>query len=379
MAGCKPLLSFSRSIVEDITKPLETLTLLIDRLINNELDLSVKPPEPCAEDIRDVYAALEELRFVLMFTSEDVANLGGTRALLAYSAANQLFERRENMKGRAVSLYCISRLHFQSGRYIESAISIHESIQLTRRLEERSQVTQIKHYYKDWTEKRTLQMIKILLVIAEEGDLSVLGDAAALLTNCLSNTDNSYFVKASLYVQLAFAAVLRNNLAEVNDHLLDADRMIAKIDNTDSLLDFRIYTEALYYEAVGEAKKAATLYTQILERSKKLNPRTKANCIKHLYFIFKSKGLTSPQLYEHHAGLNRRKDVVFLMDYSLSMTGPRIARAIKGFLALFDRALVADDRLSFIVFNRFPQVIFDLTCKGRNTAFLRNSIEACKQ
>mmetsp|Transcript_28776 Transcript_28776/g.51199 ORF Transcript_28776/g.51199 Transcript_28776/m.51199 type:complete len:861 (+) Transcript_28776:25-2607(+) len=369
---------FSRSIVENITEPLETLALLIERLINNELDLKVLPPEPCAEDIKAVYHALEELRYVLMFTSENVAEAGGTRALLAYSAACNLFERVGNLKGRAVSIYCISRLHFQAGRYKEAIHSIRESIHLAKQLEEKSSDAQLKHFYKSWWEKRTLQMIKIMLVIGEESNPDILDDAIFYLKAARSGQTLSDPTMAQVNVQHALACNLQGNMEEAKLYLVDAEKLMAKFDAPDSLLDFKSYTEGLYYEACGKYKSAATIFTQILERSPKLNPRIKGLCIKHIHQIFKSKGLNSVYLTDHYAGLAKAKDVVMLMDYSLSMEGPRISRVIKGFLHIFDKAIVPEDRVSFIVFNTFPQVIFDLTYKGKNSAFLRTSIELCK-
>lgn len=369
--------------METITVPLETLTLLLQRLSNKELETSIKPPDPCAEDIRSVYAVLEELRHVMMFTSKSFAKNGGMRALLAYSAASQLFARHENLKGRAVSLYCIGRLHFQAGRFVEAVQAIRESIHIGRSLEERSTEPQMKYYYKVWVEKRTLQMVKVMLVIAEEVSIEVLDDAVFYMDAMIKNADLSVLEKAQLQLQLSLASILqsypKNRLEIANRHLEEAERLMAKFDVPDFLLDFKSYTEALLYEALEKPKKAAITFTQILERSPKLNPRMKALCIKHLHKIFQFNGLVSPQLIENYAGLNRRKDVVFLMDYSLSMEGPRIARAIKGYVTLFDNALVPEDKLSFIVFNRFPQVIFDLTYKGRNSVFLRKSIENCKQ
>lgn len=414
------LCRFSKSMVENITAPLENLTKLIERLlksedrqlpidvgslehkarlgssrqrsltgqdlllsedqvVNSELDFKIKPPDPCAEDIRSVYASLEELRYIMMFTSEDVAEAGGTRALLAYSAAYTLFERSENLKGRAVSLYCISRLHFQAGRYIECLQSMKDSISLAKLMEEKSSHPQTKHFYKAWAEKRNLQMIKVMFCIAEELTLDILDDAVFYVKAALASQLLTGPTKASLYVQMALAAVLLNQLAEPLGHLEKAKELMTNFDAPDSLLDFVSYTEALYYKAVGATQNSARMFTETLERSEKLNPRTKANCIKHLYEIFEAQGLTSEELTKHHVGMNSRKDVVFLLDCSLSMEGPRIARAINGFLHLFDTALVADDRLSFITFNRFPKVVFDLTPKGKNSAFLRKAIEENKQ
>jgi tetratricopeptide (TPR) repeat protein len=357
---------------------LEALTDIIERLINQELDLKIKPPEPCAADIRLVYDVLEELRYVLLFTSEAVAVQGGSRALLAYSAANQLFERTSNLKGQAVSKYCISRLHFQAGRYVESITAMKDSLYLMKSIEERTQDANLKHFYKTWVRRRTLQMIKAMLIIAEEVSPDILEDAVFYIKADMNYKEQTDPEKALSLVQLAFSSVLLDRLHEVDQDLVAASRVMGRLEAPDYLLDFKGYTEGLFYEAQGYLRKAAEAFTRVLERSATLNPRTKAQCVKHLHEIFESRGLYSPQLKALQEGLNRRKDVVFLMDYSLSMEGPRINRALKGFLYLFDKALVADDRVSFVVFNRFPQVIFNLTFKGRNTAFLRNAIETCK-
>jgi tetratricopeptide (TPR) repeat protein len=253
-----------------------------------------------------------------------------------------------------------------------------DSLYLMKSIEERTQDASLKHYYQTWIRKRTLQMVKAMLVIAEEVSPDILEDAVFYIKAEMNYKEQTDPERALSLVQLAFSSVLLDRVHEVEQHLDAASRVIEKLEAPDYLLDFKGYTEGLFYEAQGYLRQAAEAFTRVLERSAKLNPRTKAQCVKHLYTIFESRGLYNPQLKALQEGLNRSKDVVFLMDYSLSMEGPRINRALKGFLYLFDKALVAEDRLSFIVFNRFPQVIFNLTSKGRNTVFLRNSIETCK-
>jgi tetratricopeptide (TPR) repeat protein len=356
---------------------LDALTEIVERLINLEHDLTIKPPDPCPADIIEVYTALEELRVVILFTSDAVAKQGGTRALLAYSAACELFEVRGNVKGRAVSLYLISRLEFQAGRYIESVKSMKDCLQLGRRLEESAQ-GQGKTYYREWIRRRTQQLIKVLLVIAEEQTAEVIEDAIFYVNSVMNSPTTTDSELALSNLQLSLACVLQDKLEEAGEHRDKARRLMEKLECSGYLLDFKGYVDGLLLQAKGKLRAAAECFTSVLERSAELNPRTKAGCVKHLCRIFESKGLYNPQLLALHQGVSRRKDVVFLMDYSLSMVGPRISRVLKGFLYLFDRALSAQDRVSFVVFNRFPEVIFDLTCKGYNTRFLRRAIEASK-
>lgn len=67
------------------------------------------------------------------------------------------------------------------------------------------------------------------------------------------------------------------------------------------------------------------------------------------------------------------------MDYSGSMENIKKEFAIQGILQVFDKYLQEEDRLGFVRFNQNIEVVFDLTPKAENTAYLRSAIEKSLQ
>lgn len=70
------------------------------------------------------------------------------------------------------------------------------------------------------------------------------------------------------------------------------------------------------------------------------------------------------------------KSVVFALDCSSSMFGPRMSKAKENLLKIFDQYLDDADLLSMVTFARETRTVFDLQCIGNNREGFRRQAEA---
>ncbi|CAD8116567.1 unnamed protein product [Paramecium sonneborni] len=143
-----------------------------------------------------------------------------------------------------------------------------------------------------------------------------------------------------------------------------------------------LYEKGLFIKRYDSIKKAAFIFTECLETSKYYDPEIRINCLKQLKEIFQSQNLLYKvpkieQLLELNE-IKKNNDIVFVIDHSGSMENIKKELAINGILKIFDNYLQDQDRISYMRFNQNIEVIFDLTYKSENTAFLRNAIERSK-
>ncbi|CAK61368.1 unnamed protein product (macronuclear) [Paramecium tetraurelia] len=143
-----------------------------------------------------------------------------------------------------------------------------------------------------------------------------------------------------------------------------------------------LYEKGLFIKRYDSIKKAAFIFTECLETSKFYDPEIRINCLKQLKEIFQSQNLLYKvpkieQLLELNE-IKKNNDIVFVIDHSGSMENIKKELAINGILKIFDNYLQDQDRISYMRFNQNIEVIFDLTSKSENTAYLRSAIERSK-
>ncbi|KAM3133505.1 hypothetical protein pb186bvf_014347 [Paramecium bursaria] len=142
-----------------------------------------------------------------------------------------------------------------------------------------------------------------------------------------------------------------------------------------------LYEKGLFCVRIKRFKSAAKLFTEALETSKFYDPEIRQNCLQQLLNIFKNNNLPTLRIEEllSKSMQKKHKDIVFAMDFSGSMENIKKDEAIKGILKIFDQYLQDHDRIGFIRFNQSIEVVFELTQKNQNTAYLRNSINKTLQ
>lgn len=150
---------------------------------------------------------------------------------------------------------------------------------------------------------------------------------------------------------------------------------------SDILIQLLLFNYGNLYQKMGKYKYAGYLFTRSLEQGKYYDPDIRNKALVALNKIFSTQGLSgkAPNIRKILEEGDEINDVIFLLDYSESMDGPRIKYAIRCILNIFDNFLNVNDRISLIRFNSIIEIIFPFTLISSNSLQLRIHIQTSLQ
>lgn len=147
-------------------------------------------------------------------------------------------------------------------------------------------------------------------------------------------------------------------------------------DELQQALQHALYDAArIQASAGGDEKRALRLYTEALSCTARCASSMLANIwdgIGQLIERHREDGTIEPatlkrvdaELRQHGVGLAREKDVVFVVDYSGSMSGGKMRRAREGIKSVVQQQLKMHDRVAIVKFSSDVTLVQDLQRKG---------------
>lgn len=351
-------------IARSILGPIEDLALLLDKMVNEDLDVNINMNDNVPKDVERIYQVFTQLRTVLRFNKGTYFGLNEAQALLNYSQALKLFKEFGNMKGQETCTFKIAMIHLKNHRYDEARECMVYSMLMAKQMAEKIDIV-----YEELVDARTEQLAKILYDMNEANPNKTMTDVIDLLKTVTRKSPDRIFP----YILLICALAKDHRDQEAQKYMKEIED---KFVIPTHLLEWVTFCEGLIARSIGKYRLAANKFTDCIEQSTHYDPELRRMCLKELMVIFNFFNIKSADLTRLYSMKDWKvsKDIVMILDYSAYMSGNRIKRAQRGILNIFDQ-LNDNDRLSLITFQKTINIVFNLSLKSKNSYFIRSAIE----
>lgn len=354
----------SKLIARSILGPIEDLADVLDKMINEDLDVNINVKEIIPKDVEKIYQVFTQLRTVIRFNKGTYFSANEAQALLNYSQALKLFKEFGNMKGQESCTFSIATIHLKNHRYDEARECMVYSMLMAKQMAEKIDIV-----YEELVNLRTEQLAKILYEMNEANPNKTMTDVIDLLKTVTRKSPDRIFP----YILLVCAFSKDHRDQEAQKYL---NEMHDKFTIPEHLFEWVTFCEGLIARSIGKYRLAADKFTECIVQSTHYDPELRRMCFKELLVIFNFFNLKSAEITRMYSMKDWKvyKDLVIVLDYSAYMSGNRIKRAQRGILTIFDQ-LNDNDRLSFITFQKTINIVFNLSLKSKNSFFIRSAIE----
>ena len=343
-----------------IVNPIDNLVQILDRMMEGDLDINIEEHyELCSKEITKLYTVFTKLKIVLRFGKSKYFT-EDSEAIMNYAQALALFLEFRNMEGVGVCYNNLGIIHYKNHRF-------HEAIECFAKALEAAQTLTNQH---DLIVKRK-HMLATTMMAWKKNEKR----APALMKELI----DIYKAKKDLSQAVECLLLVAENCIRINEdyesYLNEAEEIL-KLKNRFSTPKEILETKLLYCKGLSLVKKGflregcATFINCLTEYSI-YDPETRKKCLDELLLIYQDYNISiefiDSILQEFQ---DQERDIIFLLDYSMSMTGSRIAKSQQNFIKVINTYVAAKDRIAYIVFNKICNVVFNLTQKGNDCSNL---------
>ncbi len=348
-----------------IVSPIKDLTEVCDLLAQGDLHVE---PEDISGGGKEIYAIHE--RFIGLITALRFGNddyyLGDLhRAFQNYQAALELFTNLNNQRGMGICHNNLGNIYKAWGdvkkakSHYETAIDIartlNDKLALARRL------NNLALLYLDLNDPETA--VK-MLEEAKEYDYEL--DNVFGLSTRLANLGLAYFHLGRL------------NLAM--DHFNEALQIAEERKDQRSIAYVNYYLGNFYLKR-GQLSEAADAFGSALNHARLIDDmRLQLKIARQLVVTYHRMNSPSDvraaeRLVAHlEEALEPKKVILFVIDYSGSMSGSRIKAAVNGAVRIFQKHVNPKDTCSVIVFNNESHIVLPPTLVEGNEDLIRSRL-----
>lgn len=378
------VLLLSRSFAISIIKPINDLAEVLERMHEGDLEVNIKRSSgEFPGEIERLYAMFAKLKVVLKLNKGEGSDTDPAESLLNYAQGMKLFTEVHNSHGISICARNIGRIHFNAGRYEEGLAYFHQAYNIATEVRDTTSPSDaMRTVYEAAVLETQLTLATALLQVSEKTGKREWDQAIDLLFEIAKTyqklEDWARYVSTLLDISMAY--IQWGNLQFAKEQLLSASSLILKASDDWSvspeiLRERALFTEALLLYVEGRDYESACLFTDCVELNDRYDPRIHRLSLTYLRQILTSKALNCSQIDEFLLEFDiRNRDIVYVVDYSASMSGLRIHRVIGNLIRFFEKNMQNEDRISLLTVNRVARTAFDLIEKGTNTDFLKAQI-----
>lgn len=354
-------LLLTRYVTQHIIKPIDNLLKIIDRMMEGDLDINIEQHyEVCSKEITKLYTVFNKLKIVLRFGKSQYFT-EDSEAIMNYAQALGLFLEFKNMEGVGVCYNNLGIIHYKNQRYHEAIECFAKALEAAESLKNREDLV-IKRKHMLATTMLTLKKFdsrtpKLMIELIE-----------------LYKNNPKTHTQAIECLLLVAENSIRNN-GDSSVYLRQVEGILSLQDESRFPVEiFRtriMYCKGLILMKNGYLREACSVFIECLVGSTTYEPETRKKCLEELKDIYTEYSMPVDyldSLLKDHESLE--KDIIFLIDYSMSMSGNRIQKTIQNVLKFINFSASANDRIAYIVFNRACNVAFNLTYKGTDCSKL---------
>ena len=320
-----------------------------------DLDINIEEHyQLCSKEITKLYTVFTKLKIVLRFGKSNYF-AEDSEAIMNYAQALALFLEFRNMDGAGICYNNLGIIHYKNQRYheaiecfakaLEAAESIknHQGIVIKRKLMLATTMLAWKR-----SDKRTPALMLELIDLFKQ-----------------NQEDLSQAVECLLLVS---EHSIRNR-GDTQGYLEEAEEIVnskVKFKAPKQILQIKIlFCKGLIFEKRGLLREACSIFIDCLINCDIYDPETRKKCLDELRSIYTT--YSAPVDYIDsllHDFLDSEKDIIFLVDYSMSMNGQRIKKTHDSVEKFIKFSLKAQDRIGYALFNKTCTIAFNLTPKG---------------
>jgi len=287
-----------------------------------------------------------------------------SEAIMNYAQALTLFLEFRNMERAGICYNNIGVIHLKNYRYQEAIACFAKAFELAQTLKDKPEIVNKR--------QRMLATTMLCLKKFERKPPQIMLDLIE------TYKDNKEYTKAAeCLITLAEHTVSNIQIAE--SFLCEAEELISMDSSFDVpkeiLCAKTIYCKGLIFIQKGLLKQACETFIGCMSMFKVFDPETRSKCLERLNEIYSRFGVDNEIFSTAAAGCkNQAKDVIFVVDYSISMNGGRIKKTLGGVCHVVGVCLKPEDRVAFITFNKTCNIAFNLTPRGAESTVLQEKI-----
>ncbi|CAG9311525.1 unnamed protein product [Blepharisma stoltei] len=353
----------SRVISRSITEPLDELSKIIDRLLVEDLEVKIPDKEEYTELIQRLFKVFKGLKTVLRFRKQGGVIGNEAEMLIQYADSFTLFNQYYNLRGMEICMSRIAYIHYSNKRYVEAQEAMQMALAITVKMQQKLSPSYIK-----MVKKLKEQLADILI----DSSLETKNKHWPTIISLLSDLENSSNTRIKLKLSLALAK--GGKISEAQEKLAPIEE---ELDENSPYAEMFLYLKGVLLSSVKKFRSAALIFKQCLELNSHYDPWVRKACLIELKNIFINAGIKKDKVKRKLKwDKNFVKEVVLLHDYGITIKGPKNLRALKCFSTMID-SLSNNDKVSFVLSSKLPEIVFKLSLASKNTAYMKNAIMAC--
>lgn len=355
----------TRYVTLQIVKPIDNLVDILDRMMEGDLDINIEEHyQLCSKEITKLYTVFAKLKIVLRF-GKSIYFAEDSEAIMNYAQALALFLEFRNMEGVGVCYNNLGIIHYKNNRYHEAIECFAKALEAAESMPNQFElILKRKHMLATtmlaWkrTDSRTPTLMLELIDVYKKNtkDLSKAVECLLLVSeHYIRNTGDS-----------------KGYLEEAIDLVSSGNEFKTPIE----IFEMKIlFCQGLSLAKAGQTREACDSFIDCLMKGSVYDPETRRKCLEELRSIYIENAVPVDYLdYLLSDFKESEKDVVFLIDYSLSMNGIRIQKTQQCISKVINTCIKPRNRIAYILYNKTCNIAFNLIPKGADCSSLIKQI-----
>ena len=354
----------TRYVTLQIIKPIDNLIKILERLKDGDVDINIEDQyQLCSKELTKLYTVFTKLKIVLKFGKKSYFT-EDSEALMNYAQALTLFLEFRNMERAGTCYNNMGVIHLRNHRYQEAIACFAKAYELAQNMKINPELIN----------KRKKMLATTMLSLKKFA-----GKPPQLMLDLIETYKSlhEYTKAVECLLVLSEHTSSKPDLSETYLKQAESlvDKSLASQVPREILYSKITYCQGLILKTRGLLRESCQTFIHCISAYKIFDPETRSKALSHLNEIYSNFATENKYFDLAEEGCkNLAKDVVFVIDYSISMNGSRIQRALAAVCNLVDNNLKPDDRVAFITFNKTCNIAFNLTPRGAESRVLREKI-----
>ncbi len=353
----------SKQASEKIVAPIKELTEVTELITKGNLDRNISGGSG-SQEIYLLSRTFEGLVTALRFGNEEYYRGDINRAYDNYQKALELFSSLNNKEGVGICYNNIGNVHKIKGnlkdanKFYRNAIAIANELLETASEEEKPRhILALASRYNN---------LGLLYIEIEEYDQAEMFLQKALEYDRMIDNARGFAVR---YGNLGKLYLARGDVAKAKEAFDESMQIAENLQSTRAIANAKL-NYGIYYRHIGDTSAALRFFAEAVELANDLDRAVVLSALVNAKEIHEEVGNQSEAkkiddaIREFTSSL-KRKEVIFVLDYSGSMAGKRIKQAIKGIRSIFNNQVNDDDYVGLIIFDNSSKTLFESTPKSQ--------------
>lgn len=361
---------FASIISRRIVRPIKDLTKMVEYITEGDLSREMKSEAAAqTKEIGILHSAFQNLVTTLRFGNTDYYRGDLNRAFDNYTRALELFKTTNNQRGVAICYNNLGNIYRAWGDFKKAQESYQEAIAIGEEMD-------------DW-EGLASRYNNLGLFYMETGQMADAKNALETALEYDERMDN----QTGMAIRLGNLGLYYSKAGDrkkAKEYYTKAIELCERTDNKSGLAQSHLKMGSFLKEA-GEYKEAQRHLEKSLKLAKEIEDiRLLANCFEQLATVYDMQNMTAKshqaeaKAAEIRQSLITKKVVLFVIDYSGSMSGSRIKAAVQGAEKILETQVNPQDDVAIIIFNESSHILQPLTNVENNYDRIKNSLRKLK-